>query len=221
MEPDRIQYFLLSLPVILLSLTVHEFAHAYVALRQGDDTAYMLGRVTLDPRAHLDPIGSLLFPAMALLSGMPLLGWAKPVPTNPRKYRKYKRGDILVSIAGVTANLLLAVVFALLAAVVVAVATRMASPPDALGTLVRLCEIGVLANIGLFFFNLIPIPPLDGSHVLVHLLPVNLANSYRQLMPYGMIILWVLVLTGGFRFLGGLIYTVASVFFIPAGWAQA
>src|SRR3954469_24143583 len=109
MDPERIRAFVLALPVLLLAFSVHEFMHAWVALKQGDDTAYMLGRVTLDPRSHIDPIGSILFPAIAAFSpGMPIIGWAKPTPTNPRKYRKYKRGDILVSLAGVCGNLVLA-----------------------------------------------------------------------------------------------------------------
>src|SRR6185436_6791884 len=114
MDPDTIERIVLSFPVLLLAFSVHEFMHAYVALKQGDDTAYMLGRVTLDPRAHIDPIGSILFPLIGAISGAPLIGWAKPTPTTPRKYRKYVQGDILVSLAGVFGNLLLVVLFAIL-----------------------------------------------------------------------------------------------------------
>lgn len=215
MEFD-LQRVLLALPVLLLSLTAHEFAHAWVALKQGDDTAYMLGRVTLDPRAHLDPIGSLLFPIIAIGSGMPLLGWARPVPTNPRKYRNYTRGDILVSIAGVCANLVLAILFALIA-IPVAYFAGMPGSPAAVGTLQQMVAMGVLGNVALIFFNLLPIPPLDGSHVLYHLLPPSLAASYRQLYPYGMLILWGMVFMGGFAWLGPLIRTVANLFLWPAG----
>jgi len=211
-----LQRVLLALPVLLLSLTAHEFAHAWVALKQGDDTAYMLGRVTLDPRAHLDPIGSLLFPIMAIGSGLPLLGWAKPVPTNPRKYRNYTRGDILVSLAGVAANLVLALLFALLALLVVLLARGVANPPQALETLLLMIQMGVAANVALIFFNLLPIPPLDGSHVLYHLLPPDLAASYRRLYPYGMLILWGLVLTGGFRWLLVPISAVVRLLLWPA-----
>jgi Zn-dependent protease len=196
-----LQRVLIALPVLLLSLTAHEFAHAWVALRQGDDTAYMLGRVSLDPRAHLDPIGSLLFPILAIGSGMPLLGWAKPVPTNPRKYRNYRRGDVLVSIAGVTANLILAVAFTIVFGIVLVVARGMAQPPAAMETILNMAYMGVAGNVALIFFNLLPIPPLDGSHVFYHMLPPKLGASYRQLYPYGMLILWGLVLLGGFRFL--------------------
>ncbi|HEX6368004.1 MAG TPA: site-2 protease family protein [Longimicrobium sp.] len=207
---------LLALPVLLLSLTAHEFAHAWVALRQGDDTAYMLGRVSMNPMAHLDWIGTILFPAMAIGSGAPLLGWAKPVPVNPRKYRNYVRGDILVSIAGVCANAILAVAFALLL-FLIAVSTRgMDSPPETLVILFRMVFYGVIANVGLIVFNLLPIPPLDGSHVFYHMLPPRLGLEYRKLYPYGFIILWALVLTGVLRVLGPLIWIPARLLLSPA-----
>ena len=201
MDPQRLELLLLALPVLLLSLTAHEFAHAWVALKQGDDTAYMLGRVSMNPAAHVDPIGTLLFPAVAIYTGMPLLGWAKPVPTNPRKYREYVKGDVLVSIAGVTANAILAVVFAALVFLTVLVARSLDQAPQMLQIFYNLCVIGVQLNITLILFNLLPIPPLDGSHVMYHLLPADWAAEYRKLYPYGMFILWGLVLTGMFRFL--------------------
>jgi|SRR5688572_1653884 len=217
MDAQRIEYLLLSLPVLLFSLTAHEFAHAWVALRQGDDTAYMLGRVSMNPAAHLDPIGSLLFPAIAILSNLPLLGWAKPVPTNPRKYRNYVRGDVLVSIAGVVANAILAVAFAILVIVImrsVPDPRAMSGPVD---TVVRMCLYGVMGNVGLILFNLLPIPPLDGSHVLYHLLPADWAAEYRKLYPFGMIILWGMVLLGLFRFLGPAIYGIVNFLIFPSG----
>ncbi|HEV7586513.1 MAG TPA: site-2 protease family protein [Longimicrobium sp.] len=192
MDPDKIETIVLSFPVLLLAFCVHEFMHAWVALKQGDDTAYMLGRVTLDPRAHIDPIGSILFPLVGALTGAPIIGWAKPTPTNPRKYRNYKRGDILVSIAGVVGNLGLAVLFTLLH-VVVLLTVRGTGPTAFLVTADQVCAIGVFLNVMLIFFNLIPVPPLDGSHVLYHLLPANLAHAYRQLFPYGMFILYALL----------------------------
>lgn len=207
-----IETLLFALPVLLLSLTVHEFAHAWVALREGDDTAYMLGRVTLNPVAHIDPIGSILLPGIAMMTGAPLLGWAKPVPTNPRKYRNYKSGDIKVSLAGVTANLLLAFVFTLLA---VAVQWAYVFFPGAVGVwepLQQMFQQGIYLNILLILFNLLPLPPLDGSHVLVHFLPPHLALKYRELERYGMVILFGLVLLGGFRFLRPLTRSIYTVF---------
>jgi Zn-dependent protease len=191
--PEAIRSFLLALPVLLLAFCVHEFMHAWVALKQGDDTAYRAGRVTLDPRSHIDPIGSLLFPAIGALTGAPLIGWAKPTPTDPRKYRKYKQGDILVSLAGVVGNLGLAVMFALLT--VGARAALHAAPGNGfVATALDLFVTGVVVNVFLIFFNLLPVPPLDGSHVLYHLLPANIAHAYRQLYPYGFIILYMLLI---------------------------
>ena len=192
MNPDRIELLVLSFPVLLLAFCVHEFMHAWVALKQGDDTAYMLGRVTLDPRSHIDPIGSILFPLIGGLTGAPIIGWAKPTPTNPRKYRNYKRGDILVSLAGVVGNLGLAVLFTILFAVVVLVG-RFTGPAPFLETASQLFVMGVWLNVMLIFFNLLPVPPLDGAHVLYHLLPTSLAHAYRQLFPYGIFILYLLL----------------------------
>jgi Zn-dependent protease len=207
---------LLALPILLLSLTAHEFGHAWVALKQGDDTAYMLGRVSMNPMAHLDWVGTILFPAIAIGSGMPLLGWARPVPVNPRKYRRYVRGDVLVSIAGVAMNALLAISFTILLVVIAASTRGMDSPPETVSILFRMLVYGVLANVGLIVFNLLPIPPLDGSHVFYHMLPANLAAEYRKLYPYGMIILWGLVLTGVLRFLAPLIWMPARALLMPA-----
>ncbi|HET7232837.1 MAG TPA: site-2 protease family protein [Longimicrobium sp.] len=190
---DAIARFILALPVLLLAFSVHEFMHAWVALKQGDDTAYKAGRVTLDPRSHIDPVGSLLFPAIGALTGAPIIGWARPTPTDPRKYRKYKQGDILVSLAGVVGNLGLAVMFALLHVGAVALA-RSAGVNGFLHTADQLFVTGVVLNVFLIFFNLLPVPPLDGSHVLYHLLPVNMAHAYRQLYPYGFIILYMLLI---------------------------
>lgn len=207
---------LLALPVLLLSLTAHEFGHAWVALKQGDDTAYMLGRVSMNPMAHLDWIGTIIFPAMAIGSGMPLLGWAKPVPVNPRKYRNYVRGDILVSIAGVVMNAILALGFAVLLFGIAAGTRSMDSPPETLRILFQMLTYGVIGNVGLIVFNLLPIPPLDGSHVFYHLLPPSLGQQYRSLYPYGMFILWGLVLTGMLRFLFPLIMIPARLLAGPA-----
>lgn len=206
MDTFNLQAVLLALPILLLSLTAHEFGHAWVALKQGDDTAYMLGRVTMNPAAHVDPIGTLIFPAIAIGTGAPLLGWAKPVPVNPTRYRKYVQGDILVSIAGVCMNALLALLFALLLWIL-AMATRGAeSTPSIAVTTGQMLFYGIFGNIGLIVFNLLPIPPLDGSHVFYHLLPARLGAEYRRLYPYGFLILWALVLTGVLRVLAPLIW---------------
>lgn len=207
---------LLALPVLLLSLTAHEWGHAWVALKQGDDTAYMLGRVTMNPAAHVDPVGTLLFPAISMLTGAPLLGWAKPVPTNPRKYRNYVRGDILVSIAGVCMNAVLAVVFAMLCFWIAFYAESSGTLPGPLQSLLQMCVYGVVGNVGLIIFNLLPIPPLDGSHVFYHLLPPAWGAEYRRLYPYGFLILWGLVLTRALSFLAPLIRGGANLLLAPS-----
>lgn len=215
MDPDKIEAIVLSFPVLLLAFSVHEFMHAWVALKQGDDTAYMLGRVTLDPRAHIDPIGSILFPLVGAITGAPIIGWARPTPTNPRKYRNYKRGDILVSLAGVVGNLGLALLFALLHLGAALLARGMGGWSPFLHTANQLFEIGVWLNVMLIFFNLLPVPPLDGSHVLYHLLPANLAHAYRQLFPYGMFILYALLFTGALGPMWNLAGTVHDLLLIP------
>jgi Zn-dependent protease len=214
MDPQRLQYVLLSLPVLLLAFSVHEFMHAYVALKQGDDTAYMLGRVTLDPRSHIDPIGSILFPLIGAISGAPVIGWARPTPTNPRKYRKYKQGDVLVSLAGVFGNFLLVLLFALLH-VIAALIWRATGGSDVLQTADKLFRIGVDLNFFLIIFNLLPVPPLDGSHVLYHLLPANLGRAYRQLSPYGFVILYALVFTGVLSVMYDRLAPLSDIFLLP------
>jgi Zn-dependent protease len=216
MDSFNLNAVLLALPILLLSLTAHEWGHAWMALRQGDDTAYMLGRVTMNPAAHVDPIGTLLFPAIAIGSGMPLLGWAKPVPVNPRKYRSYVRGDILVSLAGVIMNALLAIGFAIILWIMAAATRDMASTPEVLTIAAQMAIYGVLGNVGLIVFNLLPIPPLDGSHVFYHLLPSRWGAEYRRLYPYGFLILWGLVLTGVLRVLFPMILFPFALLTAPA-----
>ncbi|NQT19140.1 MAG: site-2 protease family protein [Planctomycetes bacterium] len=173
---------------ILWAVTIHEYAHGWMAHKCGDDTALYSGRLTLNPLAHLDPIGTLCF----LLAGF---GWAKPVPVNPYNYRHPSRDDILVSIAGVCANFLSAVAFALVFRLVVAFA---AGTPLANMTILKLLLMAVRINLILIFFNLIPIPPLDGSHVLAQLMPLHMTDWYnRNIVPYGMFILVGLLVFGG------------------------
>lgn len=187
--------FLLIVPVLLLSVVVHEVAHAWQALREGDPTARDLGRITLNPIPHLDPVGSIVVPlALHLLPGNFLFGWAKPVPVNPRNYRNQRAGDIRVSLAGIVANLGLVVLFgAGLALLPVVDAVVPVSGPVG-STVFSILTYGVLINLILAYFNLIPIPPLDGSHVLYHLLPSSLGARYMSLGRYGIGILFLMLL---------------------------
>jgi Zn-dependent protease len=188
---------ILYLPVLLFSVVLHEYAHGWQALREGDDTAYMLGRLTLNPVPHIDLFGSIILPLMLALVHSPfLIGWAKPVPVNPRKYREYKAGDIRVSLAGIVVNLALALIGTILLIVFIRLAEMVPSLMPSLEIAARMMQYGILVNLILAFFNLIPIPPLDGSHVLYHLLPPQLGMRYRELSRYGMLILIVLLMVG-------------------------
>lgn len=166
-------------------MVAHEYAHAEAAYRQGDDTAYMLGRLTMNPLKHIDPFMTVLLPIMLWVStqGRFVFGAAKPVPVNPRNYRNYIRGDIIVSLAGIAVNLVLFVLFTGLFALVGMLGQ--AFPSDTFLILQRMTLWGIQFNLVLAFFNLIPIPPLDGSHVFYHLLPPAAGLRYRQIARFG------------------------------------
>lgn len=172
--------------VLLFSIIVHEVAHGYVALLNGDPTAKMLGRITLNPVPHIDMVGSILVPGLLLLSGSSfLIGWAKPVPVNPLNFRNYRWGEFAVSAAGPLSNLILAAMFS-------GVLRLGVENPG----LSQLASYGVMINILLALFNLIPIPPLDGSHIMALVLPRELARFYGYLQPVGMVIIIILMFTG-------------------------
>src|SRR5262245_31412364 len=160
MEP--LQQALLFLPVLVLSVVVHEYAHAWQARREGDDTALLAGRLTLNPISHIDLFGSILFPLILLLSRAAFLfGWAKPVPVDPRKFRNYRAGDIRVSLAGIVSNLILAAISTLLMGLFINASRMIPSLSTTFDLLRAMAEIGLRINLVLAFFNLIPIPPLD------------------------------------------------------------
>ena len=185
---------LIFLPVLLMSVVVHEVAHAQVAKWEGDDTADRLGRITLNPIPHLDPMGSLVVPlVLFLLPGSFLFGWARPVPVNPGNFRNVRMGDIRVSLAGVTANLILAALSVLLLVLLIKLHVWIPGAGSAWDVLAQAATFGLYLNLILAFFNLIPIPPLDGSHVVFHLLPPHLGRRYREIGKYGVGILMLLV----------------------------
>lgn len=181
--------------MLVFAMVAHEYAHAATALRQGDDTAYMLGRVTLNPLPHIDPVMSIILPAVLWFGsgGSFTFGGAKPVPVNPRRYRNYKRGDILVSAAGVVTNLILALVWAVVFIVVGLVGKALPGAAPVLDTLQRMMVYGIWLNLVLCFFNLIPIPPLDGSHLMYHLLPPRAGAWYRGLQRFGYLPIFALM----------------------------
>ena len=188
----------IALVVLLFSLTVHEMSHAWTADRLGDPTARLLGRVSLNPLVHADPIGTILFPLIAMVSGAPLIGWAKPVPVNMRHLRHPRRDYVLVAAAGPASNLVLAFA-ASIVSLLLPVTPQTIGEPNVTVPLATLLGQLLRLNVLLAVFNMVPIPPLDGGNVLAGLLPRPLAASFNQLRPYGFILLYALILTGGFE----------------------
>jgi Zn-dependent protease len=189
--------------VLLFSLTVHEAAHAWTADRLGDPTARLLGRVSLNPVVHIDPIGTLLFPLLAIVAGVPVIGWAKPVPVNVQKLRHKRRDYVLVAAAGPASNLLLAVIAAI-ALKVIPVSPMTLGEANITVPIASMLSRALYLNVLLAVFNMIPIPPLDGGNVLGGLLPRPLAYRFDSLIrPYGFILLYALMLTRGLDYLIG------------------
>jgi Zn-dependent protease len=178
--------------ILLLSLTIHEAAHAWTADKLGDPTARALGRVSLNPLVHIDWIGTVLLPLIAAFSRLPLIGWAKPVPVNVNNLRHHRRDFMLVAAAGPISNLLQAIV----ASVLLRFAVGSGSLEAGITPLVSALFLAVEINLLLAFFNLIPVPPLDGGNVLLGLLPPRLARPYSQVRQYGFLLLYALMFTG-------------------------
>ena len=191
---DKVGNFLLLAPVLLFSMVAHEYAHGYAALKQGDATAYQLGRLTWNPIKHIDPFMSILLPILTFYIGGFMFGGAKSVPVNPRNYRNYKRGDIIVSLAGVAVNFVIALVCIALVVIIGMVGQRAQGPVPELFLLQTMMLYGVMINIILAIFNLVPIPPLDGSHVMKYLLPPAWALQYQRAGRYGLVIVFAVLL---------------------------
>jgi Zn-dependent protease len=185
-------YIFIQFLILVVSLTVHEAAHAITADRLGDPTARLLGRVSLNPAVHVDPIGTIVFPLVAMISGVPLLGWAKPVPVNTIHLRhNWKQKFMLIAAAGPASNLVLATLAALL--------VRVLAPfqnPDSIGPAVQILEAMIQVNVILAVFNMVPLPPLDGGNVLAGLLRGSAANLFETIRPYGFLILYGLMFSG-------------------------
>ena len=181
----------------MFSVIAHEIAHGWAALRQGDNTALMLGRLSWNPIRHIDPFMTILMPLFLLwvTSGQMALAGAKPVPVNPRNYREYKRGDIIVSLAGVATNFVIAIGCAILI-VVFGLIGRVPALSETMSILQVEMILGVLLNFMLIMFNLLPVPPLDGSHVMKYLLPPAWAQQYQRLGFFGLFVIIMLMQTG-------------------------
>ncbi len=194
LESQALQTFILAAPVLLFSVVAHEVAHGYAALKQGDDTALMLGRLTFNPVKHIDPFMTIILPVMLAYFGGPILGGAKPVPVNPRKYRQFKRGDIIVSLAGIVTNIALAVVCTVLM-ILIGLIPVVPALGESQALLQAMMGWGVWINLSLAAFNLLPVPPLDGSHVLKYILPPAWALQYQRVGFAGIIVILVLLQT--------------------------
>jgi len=192
-ELSSVQLIAIAIIPIVFAVVVHEVAHGWVALQLGDDTAYRMGRLTLNPLKHIDPIGTILVPVVLILTVGFAFGWAKPVPVNFNNLHKQRRDTALVAVAGPFSNLLMAVAWLIIAKL----ATLLPNSFEMFASsLIYMSMFGVLINSILMVFNLLPIPPTDGGRIAVSLLPPRLGYSLSRVEPYGLVIILVLLLTG-------------------------
>jgi Zn-dependent protease len=212
-DPELLMTILIAIPGFLLAIVCHEAAHAWVADLRGDPTARMLGRITLNPVKHIDPWGTILMPALMLVlsQGSMVFGYARPTPVSPRNFRSPKWDSVLVSLAGPVANVLLAAT--LIGVAWLGHAVGLAYNPGFLAVL----RAGLNINLILAAFNLLPIPPLDGSELVSALLPPKWAARYEGLAPYGFWILMGLYALGLLRLLMGPIYLLLQALLVPLG----
>lgn len=174
-------------------MVAHEYAHGWAALKQGDPTAESLGRLTWNPVSHIDPFMTVLLPVILAMAGAPILGGAKPIPINPANFRNLRRGDIIVSLAGVTANLIIALACIPLIVLFGWVGQILPAAATPLAILQRMAMMGIFLNMILVAFNLLPIPPLDGSHVFKYLVPPSLASAHARFGVVGIPVLLALI----------------------------
>ena len=190
--------------VLLLAISAHEAAHAWMSSKFGDDTARLLGRVTLNPMAHTDPIGTLLIPIVGFIFGamgggrLPLIGWGKPTPVNPLRWRNKDLANVMVSIAGILANLLIAIIAFTILKVLLVTGYYHRIPEGLIEPISLFLEFLLTMNISLAVFNLLPFPPLDGSKILETFLPASMQPALETLERYGYLILMVLIYMGFF-----------------------
>jgi len=211
MDANAIGQFILYMVALIFSLSVHEMMHAWMSNRFGDDLAYHQGRVSISPVTHVDPIGTLLFPAIAFFTGAAMLGWARPTPVNPLAWRNKRLANFWVSIAGVLGNLAIAVAVGIVIRVLLAAGQLPAAPDDSTMTAVwALLRVFFVMNVGLAVFNLFPIPPLDGSKILASILPESFAPTLETLDQFGWILLIIGLVTG--------VFGVVFNFVIPLAW---
>jgi Zn-dependent protease len=206
LSADLIPQLVIYMVVLLLAISAHEAAHAWMSYKFGDDTARLLGRITLNPIAHTDPIGTLLIPIVGFILGnmggqlarIPLIGWGKPTPVNPLRWHNKDLANVMVSLAGIFANLTIAIIAFVIIKVLI-MTGGMAVVPDSLREPVGIfLEFLLTMNVSLAIFNLLPFPPLDGSKILYTILPASAHSGLAVLEQYGFIILMVLMYMGFF-----------------------
>lgn len=225
----NLQQFLLVVPILLFSMVAHEYAHGYAAYRQGDNTALLLGRLSWNPLRHIDPWMTVLLPVIMFFTLGFAFGGAKPVPVNPGNYRNFRRGDIIVSLAGVATNVVVAVLLVPLVIALGMFGRALPALNDTFSLVQFMFRYGILINLVLAGFNLIPIPPLDGSHVMKYLLPARWAFHYQRVARYGFLLLIGLITFGGpalrtlmapVFFLNGVASSVLSPYVLSSPWTN-
>ncbi len=193
------EWLLIQVGVLLLSISIHESAHAWSADRLGDATARRMGRVSFNPLVHIDPVGTILFPLLGLYLGGVIFGWAKPVPVNPAHLSSPRRDHALVAAAGPLSNLLLAGICLMgLKALQGTFGLQELVRSELLVSIALILQLGLITNVVLAFFNLIPVPPLDGGWILGGVLPISFAQVFNRVRPYGFLLLILLLYTGVF-----------------------
>jgi len=209
---------IISLFVVLFAITIHEASHGWAALKKGDPTAFHMGRITLNPIRHIDPVGTILLPLILVVMQAPPFGWAKPVPVNPLNLKDPRKDNVIISLAGPLSNISVAVVAFIILKLLMNLNPSLvygrAGFSNLLSPIIQILYLTVVINIILAIFNMIPIPPLDGSGVVMGLISEEAAQKYEQIRPYGFFILIVLIMTGFIgRILGVVLRIVDSFIF--------
>ncbi len=207
---------ILSLFVVLFAITIHEASHGYAALKMGDPTAYQMGRITLNPIRHIDPVGTILLPLILIIMHAPPFGWAKPVPVNPLNLKNPRKDNLIISIAGPLSNISVALV----AFIIIKVLTNLdpslfygrSGFTNLLSPIIQILYLTIVINVILAIFNLIPIPPLDGSGIVMGLISQEAAEKYEQIRPYGFFILILLIMTGVIGRILGVVLRIVDSF---------
>jgi Zn-dependent protease len=212
---EKLISYITFLPVFFISLGVHEFAHAYLASKLGDNTAKDQGRLTLNPFKHADLIGTYIMPLASFASGIALIGWAKPVPVNRRNFKNYFRDDALTSLAGPFSNIILSILFFIL----LLMFSNFTFTYE--HYILNLCKYGIFFNIFIAAFNLLPIPPLDGSHILFDLFPNKFTAKLLNLGLYGSIILLIFIYSPLWMYFMNFVYLILSLFVKTAEFFNA